>query len=145
MRPAKTRISLGTRSVWSVFTVRSIDSLRPKISSCRQWRLWSDFWQMPRLIWVFTDQTGWKPRLIWVFAGHTGHFVGFVMRQLEASSHGVNQNCLLMKKVGLGLKIFMLTLIYSLICYDDNHIPVLETNEPRQANLCLRAFSHDKF
>ena len=30
-----------------------------------------------------SDQTGRMPRLIWVFAGHTGHFVGFVMRQID--------------------------------------------------------------
>ena len=30
-----------------------------------------------------SDQTGWMPRLIWGFAGRTGHFVGFVMRQLN--------------------------------------------------------------
>ena len=48
MRPAKTQIrlggfSLGIRPVWSVFTVLSKGSLRPKLSSDGQRRLWSDW------------------------------------------------------------------------------------------------------
>ena len=63
--PAKTQISLGICPVWSVFTVRSMDSWGPYVSSCRQRRLirlegcpgWSEFTR-------------------------TCHFVGFVMRRL---------------------------------------------------------------
>ena len=38
--------------------------------------------QMPR---EGSDQPGHLPRPIRAFAGHTGHFVGFVMRQLNCS------------------------------------------------------------
>ena len=54
-------------SMIRVLTVHSMGSYRPKLSSCGQRRLWSD--------WV-------NAQLIWVFAGRTCHFVGFVMRQL---------------------------------------------------------------
>ena len=43
LRPAKTQISLGICPVWSVFTVRSVGSQEPKVSSCGQRRLWSDW------------------------------------------------------------------------------------------------------
>ena len=43
VRPAKTQISLGICPVWSVFTVRLMGSYGPKLSSCRQRRLWSDW------------------------------------------------------------------------------------------------------
>ena len=42
MHPVKTQISLGICPVWSVFAVCSMDNLGPKLSSCGQWRLWSD-------------------------------------------------------------------------------------------------------
>ena len=64
VRPAKTQISLGIRSVWS------------ESSLCAQWVA-----KDPRFLHADSedsDQTGWMPRLIWVFAGRT-HFVGFVM------------------------------------------------------------------
>ena len=68
VRPAKTRISLGMRPVWSESTL------------CAQWVakdrsfLHADSED--------SDQTGWMPRLIWVFSGRTCHFVGFVMGRL---------------------------------------------------------------
>ena len=43
MHPVKTQISLGMRPVWSVFTVGSIGSQGPNVSSCGQQRLWSDW------------------------------------------------------------------------------------------------------
>ena len=39
MRPAKTQPGAGIRAVWSIFAVRPMESLGPKVSSCRQWRL----------------------------------------------------------------------------------------------------------
>ena len=39
----KTQISLGFCPVWSVFAVCSMGSQGPKLSSCRQRRLWSDW------------------------------------------------------------------------------------------------------
>ena len=63
MCPAKTQISQGIRPVWSVFTVHSLGSYGPKVSSCRQRRHWSD-WADLSLRWVHT------------------HFVGFVMSWL---------------------------------------------------------------
>ena len=78
MRPRQTQISLGIRPVLiRVFTVCSVSSSGPKLSSCRQRRLirlggcpgWT--------------QTGRMPRLNWVFAGRTRYFVGFVMRRLS--------------------------------------------------------------
>ena len=44
VHPAKTQISLGICPVWSsVFAVRSMGSWGSKVSSCGQWRLWSDW------------------------------------------------------------------------------------------------------
>ena len=43
VRPAKTQISLGIQPIWSVFAVRSMGSQGPKLSSCEQRRLWSDW------------------------------------------------------------------------------------------------------
>ena len=56
VRPAKTRISLGIRPVWSVFAVRMKNAwvLIYPLSAQRR-----------------SDQTGRMPRLIWVFAGRT--------------------------------------------------------------------------
>ena len=57
VRPAKTRISLGIRPVWS------------ESSLCAQWVA-----EDPRFLHVDSedsDQTGRMPRLIWVFAGCT--------------------------------------------------------------------------
>ena len=68
LRPAKTQISLGICQVWSVFAVHSMGSQGPKLSSCGQRRLWSD--------WA-------DARLIWAFPGRLCHFVGFVVRRLS--------------------------------------------------------------
>ena len=43
VHPANTQISLGIRPVWSVFSARSMGSSGPKLSSCGQRRLWSDW------------------------------------------------------------------------------------------------------
>ena len=54
-RPAKTQTSLGIRSVWWVFTVRSMGSYGPNVSSYGQQRLWSDWADAlvyPRLRWA---------------------------------------------------------------------------------------------
>ena len=70
VRPAKTQISLGIRSVWS------------ESSLCAQWVA-----KDPSFLHVDSedsDQTGRMPRLIWVFAGRTCHFVGFVTRRLSS-------------------------------------------------------------
>ena len=40
-----------------VFAVRSMGSWGSKLSSCGQWRLWSDWADVPRLIWVFAGRT----------------------------------------------------------------------------------------
>ena len=68
MRPAKTRISLGIRPVWS------------EASLCLQW-VAKDTWFLHADS-EGSDQTRWVPRLIWVFAGCTAHFVGFVVHRL---------------------------------------------------------------
>ena len=68
VRPAKTQISLGIRSV------------RLESSLCAQWVA-----KEPSFLHADSedsDQTGWMPRLIWVFAGRTCHIVSFVMRWL---------------------------------------------------------------
>ena len=68
VHPAKTKISLGIRPVWS----ESLLSAWRKLGSlATHWAHSED-----------SDQTGRMPRLIWVFAGRTCHFVGFVMRWL---------------------------------------------------------------
>ena len=67
VRPAKTKISLDIRpvwSVWSVFAVRFMGSLGPKLSSSGQRRLWSD-WADARLIWVFAGHTATLLVLSW--------------------------------------------------------------------------------
>ena len=69
---AKTQTSLGIHPVWSVFAVCSMGSWGLNVSSCGQWRLWSD--------WA-DAQADHPPSLIWVFAGRKGHFIRFVMRQ----------------------------------------------------------------
>ena len=65
LRPAKSQISLGTRTVWSVFAWRNIGSSATHWAHCE-----------------VSDQIGRMPMLIWVFAVRTDHFVGFVMRWL---------------------------------------------------------------
>ena len=67
VRPAKTRISLGIRPVWSSLRCPHEEGLGP---------------QLPIECTAKTDQTGRMPRLIWVFTGRTGHFVGFVVQRL---------------------------------------------------------------
>ena len=67
VRPAKTQISLGMRPVWSVFAVRLMGSSGSKVSSCGQWRLWSDW----------TDAQA-DLSFRWAHS----HFVGFVMSRL---------------------------------------------------------------
>ena len=64
VRPAKTQISLGIRPVWSE---SSLCVQRPKLSSCGQRRLWSDW----------TDAQA-DLSLRWA----NTHFVGFVMSRL---------------------------------------------------------------
>ena len=66
VRPAKTRISLGIRPVWS------------ESSLCTQWVAKET--SFLRADSEDSDQTGRMPGLIWVFAGRTNHLVGFVMR-----------------------------------------------------------------
>ena len=68
VRPAQTRISLGTHPVWS-------ESLL-----CAQWVA-----KDPSFLQADSEdsyQTGQMPRLIWVFAERS-HFVGFVTRWLK--------------------------------------------------------------
>ena len=69
VRPAKTRISLGIRPVWSE---SSLSAWRKLGSLATHWAHSED-----------SDQTGRMPRLIWVFAGRTCHFVGFALRWLN--------------------------------------------------------------
>ena len=69
VHPAKTRISLGNRPVWS------------ESSLCAHWVA-----KDPSCLHADSedsDQTGRMPRLIWVFAGCISHIVGFVMRRLN--------------------------------------------------------------
>ena len=56
VHPAKTQISLGIRTVWSVFAVRMK----------KAWVL-----SYPMGHSEYSDQAGQMPRLIWVFAGRT--------------------------------------------------------------------------
>ena len=67
VRPAKTRINLGIRPVWS------------ESSLCAQWVAKDTKF----LDSEDSDQPGRIPRLIWVFARRIWHFVGFVMRLLK--------------------------------------------------------------
>ena len=67
--PAKTRISLGIRPVWSE---SSLSAWRKLGSLVTHWAHSED-----------SDQTGRMPRLIWYFAGRTCHFVDFVMMWLK--------------------------------------------------------------
>ena len=67
--PAKTRISLGIRPVWSE---SSLSTWRKLGSLATHWAHSED-----------SDQTGRMPRLIWIFAGCTDYFVGFVVRWLK--------------------------------------------------------------
>ena len=64
LRPAKTRINLRIRPVWSE---SSLSTWRNIGSSATNWAHYED-----------SDETG----RIWVFAGHRGFFVGFIMRWL---------------------------------------------------------------
>ena len=68
VRPAKTKISLSIRPVWSE---SSLSAWRNIGSLATHWAHSECF-----------DQTGRMPRLIWVFAGCTCHFVGFVTGRL---------------------------------------------------------------
>ena len=56
-RPAKTKVSLGIRLVWSESSL----STWTKLVSLTTHSAHSED----------SDQTGWMPRLIWVFAGRT--------------------------------------------------------------------------
>ena len=76
LHPAKILISLDICLVWSVFTVRSLGSWGPKVSSCEQRRLIR--WRMPRLIWVF--------------AGCTCHFVGFCHEAAQMHEKHIDQH-----------------------------------------------------
>ena len=69
VRPAKTRISLGIRPVWSVFAARMKKSWVLSYPLSAQRRLWSD--------WADAQA---DPSLRWA---HT-HFVGFVMSWLTS-------------------------------------------------------------
>ena len=84
VRPVKTQINLGIRTVWSA----SEDSNQPghprpvwsESSLSAQWIA-----KDPRFLHADSEdfvQTGRMPRLIWDFVRRTDHFVGFVMRQL---------------------------------------------------------------
>ena len=70
MRPAKTQISLGNRSVWS----KSDQSLL-----YAQWLAKDP--TLLRADRVDSDQTGRMPRLVWVFARRAGNCVEFVVLQ----------------------------------------------------------------
>ena len=67
VRPAKTRISLVIRLVWS----------ESSLSAWRKLGSLTTLWAQAK-----TNQTGQMPRLIWGFTGSTCHFVGFVVRWL---------------------------------------------------------------
>ena len=84
--PAKTKISMGIRPVWSE------SSMCPQLAAKDKIFLQANS--------NGSDQTGWMPRLIWVIAGHIGHFVGFVMLRLifccqceETSDHWLPPEC----------------------------------------------------
>ena len=118
VRSAKTQIRLGIRPDWPVFSVRMKKPWVLSYPLSAQRRLWSAWWMS---------------RLIWVFAGRTGHFVGFVMLQLNYfSSFWKPQVWMEMWGWGWGGACLSLALGILVI-------------EPRQANLCLRAFRLDKF
>ena len=65
------QISLGIRTVWSVFAVRSMDSFRTQGFFMRTAK---------------TEQTGRMYKLIWVFIGRTCYFDGFVVLPLRWSN-----------------------------------------------------------
>ena len=70
LRPSKTQIILGIRPVWSESSLSAWRNIKSLATHCAHSE--------------DSDQTGWMPRLIWVFAGRTSHFVGFVIRWLNA-------------------------------------------------------------
>ena len=76
VRPAKTQISLGIRTVWW------------ESSICAEWVA-----KDPSFLHAHSedsDQAGRMPRLCWVFAGRT--FAGFVMRLLKYASQNLHTN-----------------------------------------------------
>ena len=73
VRPAKTRMCLGIRSVLSESSLSAWKNLG---SLATQWAHSED-----------SDQTGRMPRPIWIFTGRKGNSVGFVMRRLN---YGIN-------------------------------------------------------
>ena len=73
VRPAKTQISPGIRTVWSE---SSLFSWRTIVLLAIHWAHNED-----------SDQTGRMPRLFWVFAVRTGQSVGFVMLWLIDLHH----------------------------------------------------------
>ena len=82
VRPAKTQISLGIRSVWSEFSL---------------WVQWVA--KDPSFLHADSkdsDQTEWMPRLNLVFAGRTCRFVGFFMC-LPVHDKTYNKTCVTSK------------------------------------------------
>ena len=80
-----------------------------------------------------SDQTARMPRLIRVFAWRTCHFVGFVTWRLKLVSLAVSW----IEAFAVGL--------FVPVKFDNFRKLIATSFELRQANLCLRAFRHDKF
>ena len=127
VRPAKTQINLSIRPVWT-------ESLLPA-------------WRKPGSLatnWVhseYSDQTGQMLRQIWVFGGHTGHFVSFVMLRLIYANKR-DKNCIeTLQNDFFSDSWFRFYWLNELWRYVNRN----SLYGPRQANLCLQAFRHDKF
>ena len=144
VRPAKTRISLDIRPVWS------------GSSLCAQW-----ISQDPSFFHADSedsDQTGRMPGLIWVFAGRACHSVGFAMRRLNYvlalkmildHKHSYRWHIRQwLRKHSYRWHIRQWLRKHALIRRKYPMSWVKESQRafgPRQANLYLRAFRHDKF
>ena len=64
VRPAKTKLSLDIRPVWSVSSLCAL-------------------WVAKDPSFLYADNDWVDVRLIWIFDGRTGHFVGFVVQRLR--------------------------------------------------------------
>ena len=111
--------------------------------------LWKNIESLIATHWAHSDdsdQTGRLPGLIWVFAGRT--LILFVL-SCRGSHYGkVFQILLKLKLYSVSLDAHTTKIIFTVLAWLINiemHLLDKTWTETRQANLCLRAFRHDKF
>ena len=132
--PAKTQISLGIRSVWSE-------------------SLLCTHWVAMVLSFLHEDSGDWsdwadaQPRLIWVFAGRT---VILLVLSWGRSFRFLMQEFICCKSLYFRV-FFILQFCYWKFIRGNSNLWCIVLSDvntlygPRQANLCLWAFRHDKF